>query len=43
MFFLGRRHPLVFDDRPPDASRRWLAAAALGIFILSVSFVPTRI
>jgi membrane-associated protease RseP (regulator of RpoE activity) len=42
MFFLGRRHPLVFDDHPPGTSRRWLAAAALGIFVLSVSVAPTR-
>lgn len=42
MFFLGRRHPLVFDDHPPGVARRWLAAAALGILVLSVSFVPTR-
>jgi membrane-associated protease RseP (regulator of RpoE activity) len=43
MFFLGRRHPLVFDDNPPDASRRWLALATLLIFLLSASLVPTRI
>ncbi len=43
MFFLGRRHPLVFDDHPPGTSRRWLAAATLAIFILSVSLAPTRI
>lgn len=43
MFFLGRRHPLVFDDTPPGAARHWLAAAALVIFILSVSLAPTRL
>jgi membrane-associated protease RseP (regulator of RpoE activity) len=43
MFFLGRRHPLVFDDHPPGAARRWLAAAAVVIFALSVSLAPTRI
>jgi len=43
MFFLGRRHPLVYDDRPPAASRRWLAAAAFVIFIFCVSAVPTRL
>jgi membrane-associated protease RseP (regulator of RpoE activity) len=43
MFFLGRRHPLVFDDHPPGVKRRWLALAAFAIFILSVSFVPTRL
>jgi membrane-associated protease RseP (regulator of RpoE activity) len=43
MFFLGRRHPLVFDNNPPDTNRRWLAAAALLVFLLSASLVPTRI
>lgn len=43
MFFLGRRHPLVFDNTPPNISRRWLAAATLLIFVLSASLVPTRI
>ncbi len=43
MFFLGRRHPLVFDESPPGTARRWRAAAALCIFVLCVSFVPTRI
>ncbi len=43
MFFLGRRHPLVFDNHPPGLARRWLAAAALCVFVLSVSLAPTRI
>ena len=43
MFFLGRRHPLVYDDNPPNATRRWLAAATLLVFVLSASLVPTRI
>jgi membrane-associated protease RseP (regulator of RpoE activity) len=43
MFFLGRRHPLVFDNNPPDARRRWLAATTLLILLLSASLVPTRI
>ena len=43
MFFLGRRHPLVFDDNPPGLTRRLLATALLAIFILSVSLAPTRI
>ncbi len=43
MFFLGRRHPLVYDDQPPGNPRRWLAAATLVIFILSVSLAPTRL
>jgi membrane-associated protease RseP (regulator of RpoE activity) len=43
MFFLGRRHPLVYDNSPLNAPRHWLAFAALLIFVLSVSLVPTRI
>lgn len=43
MFFLGRRHPLVYDNRPLNRPRRWLAFATLIIFILSVSLTPTRI
>jgi Zn-dependent protease len=43
MFFLGRRHPLVFDDHPPGPARHWLAAATLLIFSLSVSLAPTRL
>ena len=41
MFFFGRRHPLVYDNHPLTASRRWLALAALVIFIVSFSLVPT--
>jgi Peptidase family M50 len=43
MFFLGRRHPLVFDYNPPGPARRLLAAALLAIFVLSASLAPTRI
>jgi membrane-associated protease RseP (regulator of RpoE activity) len=43
MFFLGRSHPLVYDNNPINTPRRWLAAATLVIFILSTSLVPTRI
>jgi len=43
MFFLGRSHPLVYDNNPLNATRRWIAAATLLIFILSASLVPTRI
>jgi len=43
MFFLGRRHPLVFDNTPPNTARRWLAVATLLIFLLSACLVPTRI
>jgi membrane-associated protease RseP (regulator of RpoE activity) len=43
MFFFGRRHPLVYDNTPPNATRRWLALATLLIFLVSASLVPTRI
>jgi membrane-associated protease RseP (regulator of RpoE activity) len=43
MFFLGRRHPLVYDTNPLNPPRRWLAFFALVIFVLSASLVPTRI
>ncbi len=43
MFFLGRRHPLVFDNTPPNNPRRWLALATLLVFVLSASLVPTRL
>ena len=43
MFFLGRSHPLVYDNNPLDRPRHWLAFATLVIFILSASLVPTRI
>lgn len=41
MFFLGRRHPLVYDNRPLTGPRRLLALAALVIFVLCASLVPT--
>jgi membrane-associated protease RseP (regulator of RpoE activity) len=40
--FLGRRHPLIFDEHQPGTGRRWLAMATLVIFIGCVSLVPTR-
>ena len=43
MFFLGRRHPLVYDHKPLTTTRHWLAFATLVIFVLSASLVPTRI
>ncbi len=42
MFFLGRRHPLIYDEVPLSAARRWLCAAALAIFLLSLTVVPVR-
>ncbi len=43
MFFLGRRHPLVYDRTPLKASRLWLAFGTLVIFVLSASLAPTRL
>ena len=42
MFFLFRRHPLVYDERPLPAGRGVLCAAAALIFLLSLSIVPIR-
>ena len=42
MFFLGRRHPLIYDAAPLSRERKWLCWAALAIFLLSVTVVPVR-
>jgi hypothetical protein len=42
MFFLGRRHPLIYDAAPLSHERKWLCWAALAIFLLSVTVVPVR-
>jgi membrane-associated protease RseP (regulator of RpoE activity) len=42
MFFLFRRHPLVYDERPLPVARGVLCVAALLIFVLSLSIVPIR-
>jgi Zn-dependent protease len=42
MFFLFRRHPLVYDQRPFPIGRTALCVAALAIFVVSVSIVPIR-
>lgn len=34
LFFLGTRHPAIFDPQPLDRRRRWLSALALLIFLL---------
>ena len=39
LFFLGMRHPAIFDPMPLDRERRWLAAVALVIFLLC--FTPS--
>lgn len=40
MFFFGRRHPLVYDSSPLPRGRATLSAAALLVFILSISVIP---
>ena len=42
MFFLGRRHPLVYDRTPVSRTRLLLGAVALLLFLLSISVVPVR-
>ena len=43
MFFLGRRHPLIYDRTPISHGRLTLCAAALLMFVLSISWVPVRV
>jgi membrane-associated protease RseP (regulator of RpoE activity) len=43
LFFFGRRHPLVYDESPLDTRRKFLAAVALLIFLLSFTIVPVRV
>jgi membrane-associated protease RseP (regulator of RpoE activity) len=40
MFFLGRRHPLIYDREPLRRRRILLGAAALLMLLLSMSVVP---
>ena len=42
LFFLGTRHPLIYDQTPLDPRRVKLGIAALVIFFLSFSLVPVR-
>ena len=39
LFFLGARHPAIYDDRPLGRTRRWLGALAL--FLFALSFMPS--
>lgn len=41
--FLLRRHPLTYDAEPLGKPRRFLAAAAVILFLLSFSVVPVRV
>ena len=40
LFWLGRRHPGIYDDTDLGAGRRKLAWIALAIFLLCFTFVP---
>jgi hypothetical protein len=40
LFWLGRRHPGIYDATDPGAGRRRLAWIALAVFILCFTFVP---
>ena len=42
LFFIARRHPVIYDDRPLDPTRRWLALVALAILILSFTASPVK-
>jgi hypothetical protein len=42
MFFLGRRHALIYDQTPLPRGRRAIGALALLILLLSISAVPVR-
>jgi hypothetical protein len=42
LFFLFRRHPLVYDERALPAGRGVLCAVAVLLFLLSLSIVPIR-
>ena len=43
LFFLGVRHPLVYDDMPLDGKRKVIAMAAFVILVLSISLTPVRL
>lgn len=40
---LARRHPPIYDFRPLDSGRQWLAVAALAIFLLCFAPIPFRV
>jgi membrane-associated protease RseP (regulator of RpoE activity) len=40
LFFLGMRHPVIFDPVPLDRRRRWMGAIALAIFLLCFTPAP---
>ncbi len=40
LFFLGRRHPMVYDNSELDAGRKKLGWIALAVFILCFAYAP---
>jgi len=42
LFFLGMRHPAIYDHRPIGRLRTWLGVAALAMFILSFTVSPVQ-
>ncbi|MDR3700856.1 MAG: site-2 protease family protein [Candidatus Sulfopaludibacter sp.] len=40
LFFLGRRHPMVYDNLELDAGRKKLGWIALAVFILCFAYAP---
>jgi membrane-associated protease RseP (regulator of RpoE activity) len=42
LFFIGMRHPAIFDPSPLGRKRAWLGVAALVIFILTFTLAPIR-
>ncbi len=42
LFFLGRRHPSIYDPEPLDAARRRLGWLAMLVFFLCFTLAPVR-
>jgi hypothetical protein len=40
LFWLGRRHPMIYDPTEMSAGRRKLAWVALAIFVLCFMYAP---
>lgn len=41
--FFVRRHPVIYDDQPLNTGRRWMAAAAALLLLVSFAPVPIRV
>ena len=40
LFFLARRHPVIVDPSSLSTGRKWLALAALIVFLLCFTVAP---